>query len=79
MFFTDVRYDSQGREEVKGAKVMIARKGLLTALGEWVGARRKRAKGWTIGIEAEHLTVAERKRLVALLPSGIRLRNAPGV
>jgi Xaa-Pro aminopeptidase len=79
MFFTDVRYDSQGREEVKGAKVMIARKGLLTALGEWVGARRKRAKGWTIGIEAEHLTVAERKRLVALLPSGIRLRNAPAL
>jgi Xaa-Pro aminopeptidase len=75
-FFTDVRYDRQGREEVQGARVTIARKALLNALGEWIGARRKRAKRWTIGIEAEHLTVAERKRLVDLLPSGVRLRNA---
>jgi len=78
-FFTDVRYDTQGREEVKGAKVIIARKALLKALGEWIGARRKRAKGWTIGIEAEHLTVAERKRLADSLPVGMRLRNAPAL
>jgi Xaa-Pro aminopeptidase len=79
VFFTDVRYDTQGREEVKGAKVVIARKAVLNAVGEWIGARRKksRSKGWTIGIEAEHLTVAERKRLADLLPSGLRLRNAP--
>ena len=78
-FITDVRYDTQAREEVKGAKVIIARKALLNALGERIGARRKksRAKGWTVGIEAEHLTVAERKRLAELLPSGMRLRNAP--
>jgi Xaa-Pro aminopeptidase len=77
-FFTDVRYDTQGREEVKGAKVIIARKALWNALGERVAARRKRSrsKGWTIGIEAEHLTVAERKRLADLVPSGVRLQNA---
>jgi Xaa-Pro aminopeptidase len=81
VFFTDVRYDTQGREEVKGAKVVIARKAVLNALGEWIGARRQksRSKGWTIGIEAEHLTVAERKRLAGLLPSGVRLRNAPAL
>jgi len=79
VFFTDVRYDRQGREEVQGARVMIARKALLNALGEWIGVRRKRAKGWTIGIEAEHLTVAERKRLMDLLPSSVRLRNAPAL
>jgi Xaa-Pro aminopeptidase len=80
-FFTDVRYDTQGREEVKGAKVIIARKALLHALTEWIGMRRKksRAKAWAIGIEAEHLTVAERKRLDDLLPSGVRLRNAPAL
>jgi Xaa-Pro aminopeptidase len=76
IFFTDVRYDTQGREEVKGAKVVIARKALLNALAEWIGSRRKRSKGWTIGIEAEHLTVAERKRFVDLLPAGLRVRNA---
>jgi Xaa-Pro aminopeptidase len=78
-FFTDVRYDTQGREEVLGAKVVIARKALLDALGAWIVARRgkSRSRGWTIGIDAEHLTVAERKRLVGLLRSGVRLRNAP--
>jgi Xaa-Pro aminopeptidase len=76
VFFTDVRYDTQGRAEVKGAKVIIARKALLNALGEWLGARRKRSRKWTIGIEAEHLTVAEKKRLANLLPSGMGLRNA---
>ena len=36
MFFSDVRYDIQAREEVKGAKVVIARKSVLQALGEWL-------------------------------------------
>jgi Xaa-Pro aminopeptidase len=78
-FFTDVRYDTQGREEVKGAKVIIARKALWNALGDRIAARGKRSKGWTLGIEAEHLTVAERKRLADELPSGVRLRNVPGL
>jgi Xaa-Pro aminopeptidase len=79
VFFTDVRYDTQAREEVKGAKVVIARHAVLNALGEWMGRRRRgtRSKGWTVGIESEHLTVAERKRLADLLPSGLRLRNSP--
>ncbi|MFZ1929847.1 MAG: Xaa-Pro peptidase family protein, partial [Candidatus Sulfotelmatobacter sp.] len=76
VFFTDVRYDTQGREEVKGAKVVIARKALLSAVAEWIGSRRQRSKGWTIGIESEHMTVAERKRLTDLLPRGRRLQEA---
>jgi Xaa-Pro aminopeptidase len=76
VFFTDVRYDTQGREEVKGAKVIIARQAVLTALREWIEAHCKKSKGWTIGVEAEHLTVAERKRVADLLPSGVRLRNS---
>jgi Xaa-Pro aminopeptidase len=81
VFFTDVRYDTQGRAEVKGARVIIARKAVLNAMGEWIGARRKKArsKGWTIGIDAEHVSVAERKRVAGLLPSGLRLRNAPAL
>jgi Xaa-Pro aminopeptidase len=76
VFFTDVRYDTQSRAEVKGAKVIIARKALLTALGEWFEGRRKSSRKWTIGIEAEHLSVAEKKRLANLLPSPARLRDA---
>lgn len=78
-FFTDVRYDTQARHEVKGARVVIARKTLLSAVGEWVGSHRKGAKRRTIGIEAEHLTVAENKRLDDALPSGVKLRSAPAL
>jgi Xaa-Pro aminopeptidase len=76
VFITDVRYDTQAHEEVKGAKVMIARKGLLTALAEHVASRRKRSKGWAIGVESEHMTVAEKKGFGDLLPSSLRLRNS---
>ena len=79
VFFTDVRYDTQARVEVKGAKVVIARKAVLNAMGEWIAARRKRARKWTIGIEADHLTVAERKRVADLLPRGLRLKSAPSL
>jgi Xaa-Pro aminopeptidase len=79
VFFTDVRYDTQGREEVKGAKVVIARKSVLLALGQWIGGRRKRSAGWTIGIEAEHMTVGEKKVLADQLPTGLHLRNAPAI
>ncbi|HEX4784261.1 MAG TPA: Xaa-Pro peptidase family protein [Candidatus Sulfotelmatobacter sp.] len=79
VFFTDVRYDTQARTEVKGARVVIARKGLLVSLGQWMKARRKRIRGWTIGIEAEHITVAEKKRLAQEKLSGVRLADAPSV
>src|ERR1700689_83290 len=79
VFFTDVRYDTQAHEEVKGAKVVIARKAVLTALGESLAARRRRARGWTIGLEAEHFTLGEKKRLALVRPAGVRLKDAPSV
>ena len=79
VFFTDVRYDTQAHEEVKGAKVVIARKAVLTALGDFLGARRKRARGWTIGLEAERFTIAEKKRLTQVKPTGVRLKDAPSL
>jgi len=79
VFFTDVRYDTQAHEEVKGAKVVIVHKAVLTGLGEFLGARRKRARGWTIGLESEHFTIAEKKRLAQVLPAGVRLKDAPSI
>ena len=79
VFFTDVRYDTQSHDEVKGAKVVIARKSLLEALGDVLSKRRRRARAWAIGIESEHLTVAEKKRLNKLLPSAITLKDAPSL
>ena len=79
VFFTDSRYNRQAHEQVKGAKVVIARKTVWSALGEGISERLTRSKGRVLGIEAEHLTVAERKRLANLLPSGLRLRNVPAL
>ncbi|MGA2417312.1 MAG: Xaa-Pro peptidase family protein [Candidatus Sulfotelmatobacter sp.] len=79
VFFTDVRYDTQAHEEVKAAKIVIARKSVLEALAVWFGSRQKKAKRPAIGIEADHLTVGERKKLLDLLPSGVRLKNAPAL
>jgi Xaa-Pro aminopeptidase len=79
VFFTVVRYDTQAHEEVKGAKVVIAHKAVLSGLGEFLGARRRRARGWTIGLEAEHFTIAEKKRLAQLRPAGVRLKEAPSI
>jgi Xaa-Pro aminopeptidase len=77
-FFSDVRYDTQSREQVKGAKIVIARKALLTALAEGMASRRKKAAR-VIGVEGEHMTLSESKKLSHLLPSGVRLRSAPAV
>jgi Xaa-Pro aminopeptidase len=79
VFFTDVRYDTQAHEEIKGAKVVIARKAVLSSLGEFLGARRKRVRGLTIGIESEHFTIAEKKRLTQVKPAGVHLKDAPSV
>jgi Xaa-Pro aminopeptidase len=78
-FFTDVRYDTQAKEEVVGAKVVIVKKSPLIAVAEWIAAQRKRTRGWSLGIEAEHMTVAQRQSFVAALPSGIRVKSAPDV
>lgn len=79
VFITDVRYDTQAHEEVKGAKVVIAKKALLQAVGEVLAQRKKRGKRRTIAIESEHFTVAEKKRLAKLRPSGVALKDAPPI
>jgi len=77
VFFTDVRYDTQAHEEVKGAKVVIARKAVLPAIAELLSKRRKRSRRRTIGLESEHFTIADKKRLSEHMPAGVRLKDAP--
>ena len=78
-FFTDVRYDTQAREQVEGAKVIIGHKALVNVVGDWLAVRAKRVRRWAIGIEAEHITVSESKQLAALLPKGLGLKGAPAI
>ena len=73
VFFTDVRYDTQAHAEVKGAKVVIARQAVLNAAADRIAALRGKQ---TIAIEADHVTVSDRKRLNDLLPTHLRLKNA---
>ena len=76
VFFSDFRYDTQAHDEVKAARVVIARKSALQALAEFLRKRRKRARGWTVGLEAEHVTMADKKRLSDLRAPGVRLKDA---
>lgn len=75
-FFTDVRYDTQAHEEVKAAKVVVARKSPLAALGDFMARQRKRSRGRTIGLESEHFTIADKKRLAQVCPVAVRLKDA---
>ena len=77
VFFTDGRYTEQARTEVQGSRVVIARKAPMLAAGEWLAKHAGKLGLKTLGIESEHLTVAERTRLAKILPSGMRLREAP--
>jgi Xaa-Pro aminopeptidase len=84
VFFTDGRYADQARSQVQAARIVIARKGPMVAAAEWIsthliaGHRSSSSSAKIkIGIEGDHLTVAARSRLAGLLPSNIRLRDAP--
>lgn len=79
VFFTDVRYDTQAHGEVQAAKVVIARKAVLQAVADFFRGGAKRTRKRTIGIESEHFTLAEKRRLSDLKPSGVMLRDAPPV
>src|SRR5580704_8703767 len=70
VFFTDGRYTEQARAEIRGARIVIARKPPLTAAAEWplenkskIGHKKPRR----LGIESEHLTVAARSQLASHL------------
>jgi Xaa-Pro aminopeptidase len=86
VFFTDGRYTDQARSQVQAARIVIAPKGPIVAAADWISAQLKvgrRSSGSSakirIGIEGEHLTVATRSRLSRLLPSNVRLREAPAL
>jgi len=77
VFFTDGRYKEQASLEVQGSRIVVTRKSPLAAAAEWLMRNAKKLGLKALGIEAEHLTVAERSRLVKAMPSSLRLREAP--
>jgi Xaa-Pro aminopeptidase len=60
VLLTDGRYTEQAKQEVKSARVRIVRKSALFAAAEWLQNKPELRR---VGIEAAHLTVADRATL----------------
>jgi len=73
VFVSDSRYTTQARDEVKSARAVIAKGGLLADVVKHVHPRI------VLGIEADHMTVATQAALKKLLPKGVRLKPAGGL
>lgn len=73
VFLTDGRYDLQASREVQNARVVIAKGPTLIA------AAKTATRSKSIGIEAEHLSVANRKIIAGVLPKGSRLKDTRGL
>jgi Xaa-Pro aminopeptidase len=58
--FTDSRYTFQAREEVTGAEIRIAKKGILRTVGEALRARRRRLR---VAYSTAHTSVADKQVL----------------
>jgi len=74
-FFTDGRYTEQALAEVQGSRIKIARKSALAAAAQWLGSSKLRR----IGIEAQHLRVAERAVVASAVGKGSKLVDAPPI
>jgi Xaa-Pro aminopeptidase len=77
LLFSDGRYTQQAGEEVRAAKIKILKgKSALASAMDWLGAQKRLRR---IGIEPEHMTVAERRTLARAVGRGARLVSAPPV
>jgi Xaa-Pro aminopeptidase len=76
VFFTDGRYTEQAHQEVKSARIKILPgKSALAAAAEWIAKQ-----SWKkVGIDAAHLTVAERSAYAKSLRGGAKLVEAPAI
>src|SRR5258708_28819685 len=75
VFFTDGRYTQQAQQEVSGARIKILRgKSPLAGAADWLAQQRS---GRRIGIDAAHLTVAERRAFAGSLRGKAKRVGAP--
>jgi Xaa-Pro aminopeptidase len=71
--FTDGRYIEQAHEEVAGAKIVISRKAPHLAAAEFLSEPARRRSKQTLGIEADHLSVAARDQIAAVVKTSHKL------
>jgi Xaa-Pro aminopeptidase len=78
VLFTDGRYSAQARAEVRGARVVIGRKPSVVRTAQWLIENSEPVRARVrIGLEAEHMSVGARTRLLSYLTSKFRLHEAP--
>ncbi len=77
ILFTDGRYRTQAKKEVRHASAVIDHKSPAVAAAEWLAAQRTRSRPLRLGIEPESITVGLRDRLGPVLKGKARLRSAP--
>ena len=75
VFFTDGRYTEQARREVHQARIVITKTGALSEAAKWAKHRGLQ----TVGLEAQHVTLASRTAVSGLLGKGTRLRETVGL
>ncbi len=76
ILFTDGRYTTQAREEAQGARVVIAKGPVLAATGAWLARSGKRVRA---GVEADYMSVAQRRVLAGAMGRNVRLRETAGL
>jgi Xaa-Pro aminopeptidase len=75
VFFTDGRYTEQAREEIMGARIVIAKGPLFNDAAKLIGEQRSAA----IGFEADHMSVAAAARMRELAPRKAKLKPVSGL
>jgi len=72
-FITDSRYTEQAKKEVSGCQIIVSRKPPVVALEDIKEAQTKNLR---LAIEAEGLTVGQKKKLAEVLPNAILIDTA---
>ena len=75
LFFTDGRYTEQAAEEVKGARVIIARGSLMPKAANLIGMQKSQA----LGFEADLTTVMAATQMKKLVHRNIRWKPTSGL
>jgi Xaa-Pro aminopeptidase len=77
VLFTDGRYLTQAKHEVKDARIAIGGKTPPMAAAEWLRSQRSGGARRSLGIEPESLTAGLQRGLASLLRGKMRMRLAP--
>src|SRR5215475_2313113 len=74
VLFTDGRYKEQARKEVQGCNIQVGTGAPMAQAARWMSSRASLRR---IGVEAAHLTIADRNQLNKTINKHARLMEAP--